>query len=216
MELVDNAEYYHIHRMSVFDDVWQVNNIVHCGDGHKNPFRAFYHNYAATIRLPGDPTQYAVLKALDVILENPGKYNLNIYIDVLKKTRVALRENRIFTRETIFEEVRAKYFPDLPSRQSCIWVATREAIPFWWEELSKGPNKCKIFKLKLTGVIHRTNEKYLVDDTISHLDIIHNAIRYWKGEDGSGSLSDELLFKGRIEIIEEYNDLNDLTKKTQI
>jgi len=131
---------------------------------------------------------------------------------MLGKSREALREDRIFTRETIFEEVRAKYFPNLPSRQTCIWVGTKEAIPFWWEKLSNPLNKHKIFKLGLTGILHRTNEKYLVEDN-SHLDLIHNAIRYWAGEEGSGSLSDELLFEGRIEVIEEYNDLNDFTGK---
>lgn len=109
-----------------------------------------------------------------------------------------------FARETIFEEVRQKHFPDTPSRISCLWVIpeNEKVIEFWKKELCRD-KESQLLKLSLTGKIHRANQSHLALSYRSMDFTRQQAINYWSGKPGNDEIEDEYLFQGKVEVLEE-------------
>lgn len=108
-----------------------------------------------------------------------------------------------FTRETIFEEIRQTFFPGYPSRQRCIWVVPdcKESLDYWRKELGNG----KLFKLELTGKIHRANQEFLNLNNKPLNDMRQRAFKYWSGTSGQNKAEEECLFEGFVNVLEEIN-----------
>ena len=68
-----------------------------------------------------------------------------------------------------------------------------------------GNNK-RIFRVETDGIIHRAANKWLITGTIPLNEISSLAHNYWKGID-AGSFEDEILFIGKLKIIEEITDM---------
>lgn len=111
-------------------------------------------------------------------------------------------------RELIFEEVRQKYFPQQISRYKAAQVisAEKESLSFWLPKLSV-PG-AKIYKLELTGKLHRGNQELLQTSTLSAQNMKHFAYHYWLGNNNS---KDECIFEGFANVIEIIgaNNLSD-------
>jgi hypothetical protein len=116
---------------------------------------------------------------------------------------IILNHYQLFARETIFEEVRVNHFPNLPSRSTCLWVIphNQQAIDYWEAALTQG-GESQFVKLKLTGIIHKTNQPYLQINRNSMDYNRKSALEYWNGISGSGSIEDEYLFQGIAEVME--------------
>lgn len=125
-------------------------------------------------------------------------------VNTLKDSIDCLRNNIKINRELIFESIRSEYYPNLPSRQRCIWLISEnhESLNFWNNILEKGKGQ-KLFKVvKVEGTIHWSSQEWLVGGTysINHWD--HMTSNYWKGLN-SGNIEDEILYEGKIKIIKE-------------
>ena len=118
-----------------------------------------------------------------------------------------IKEQGMFIRETIFEEVRKSYFPHLPSRKTCIWVFEKEAVEYWWNAL-EGQQKL-IFELQLTGSMHRADQKHLINDTLDHDTLRSLAFQYWTGAEGEKSIEEEILFEGVIDIKRSFENVGE-------
>jgi len=120
----------------------------------------------------------------------------------LKETMDSLGNALKTCRELTFELVRKEFYHELPSRQKCIWIIPDEEKSLeFWKNVIKNKDK-KIFKITIDGKIHRASQKWLVGGTFSLNKWTSLAHSYWKGEE-SGSIEDEILFEGKIKIIEE-------------
>ncbi|MFZ5968398.1 MAG: DUF2441 domain-containing protein [Bacillota bacterium] len=202
---IKDQEFFHIHRIGEWSTRWNVNSIIYWGQKEINNFNRFYDmNGLITNLTNGNGNMYG-RSALQNFLLQPQSFQEVNYNNMLKIALQIVKEQSIYIRETIFEEVRMNYFPQLPSRKTCIWVCEKESIPYWWNII--GGQK-KIFKLQLTGVLHKADQKYLINDTLPHNEIRAHAFNYWTGADGSNSIEEELLFEGIIKIIDEYQDIN--------
>lgn len=120
-----------------------------------------------------------------------------------------LNEYVIFARETLFEEVRQNYFPELPSRQKCIWLIppNNEQITFWLNALKCPDGKYQILKLECSGKVFFANEKYL-KNTLGNFNLIRgNAFNYWSGHDADETyLGIECLFNGFVNVVDILKD----------
>lgn len=110
----------------------------------------------------------------------------------------ALRINR----ELIFESIRKEYYPELPSRHKCIWLMpyNDKSLEFW-KKVIQG-NQHRVFKVNTEGKIHRSSQKPLIGGTFSIKIWNMQAHEYWNGKD-FGNYDDEILFEGKMKIIEE-------------
>lgn len=114
------------------------------------------------------------------------------------------QENLLLIRELIFEEVRNAMFPQLPSRQRCIWLIPDNpaAVKYWWSTMA-GPKK--IFQLSVSGKYHVANQSFLkIDSGPYNLNAWkERAFRYWAGIKGADAIEDEVLFEGFVNTLEE-------------
>ena len=138
-------------------------------------------------------------------------YHFNI-LNTLKEATESLGNTIKLNRELAFESIRNEFYPELPSRKNCIWLIPnhQDSLQFWNNILNIG-QQIKIFKVEIDGNIHRASQEWLVGGTLSINEWNKLAHNYWKGTN-SGNIEDEVLFTGRLKILEEIT-LPD-TKKT--
>lgn len=120
----------------------------------------------------------------------------------LKDVHGALWDSLNFIRETVFEQVRANEFPELPSRTRGIWLIPEdpESIRYWWGAL----NGSRILKVTAQGDFHEGHDQWLQSDTFSLAEWRDRARSYWKGE-GAGQNDVEWVFVGEITIEAELD-----------
>jgi hypothetical protein len=119
----------------------------------------------------------------------------------LRRAVDVVRRSTNMARELVFEEVRQKLFPRLPSRQRCIWVAPDEASARVWQGTLD--DTARLFGVRLAGHTHRADARWVGTDTRSLRDIRAFAERYWTGTNGVASPADEVLFVGTVTVVEE-------------
>ena len=200
---VKNLEYFHIHRISdEHSSLWAVGNRVNWVQKRYNLFYDAYNH--RSIAYNDGTGELPIKDALARFFNNSLEYQNGEVFNIVKAAQAAVKHQSMFIREQIFEEVRASYFPHLPSRKTCIWVCKKEALSFWWKTFNNTPKK-KIFKLRLIGSIHTADQRHLLADTFSHNDLRSKAFEYWTGSDGVYLQDQEILFEGIIDILAEYS-----------
>ncbi|OLS16569.1 MAG: hypothetical protein HeimC3_53150 [Candidatus Heimdallarchaeota archaeon LC_3] len=108
-----------------------------------------------------------------------------------------LRKSLRSVRELIFEEIRKENYSQLPSRSKCIWLIEDEKSLSYWSKLLQG----EIYKVEVTGEIHKGSDSYLQVETYSLDFFREQAHKYWKGDPLDG-VKDEIIFTGELEVIE--------------
>ncbi len=211
---VQEAEYLHIHRANALSNHWNV-GAKFFFNGVKNNFSSYFENTNFGITMGSEfidvlvflqhviSAHEGITQRVEVIESNDG-YNL---LEAIKKARTLINEYNIQIRESFFEEVRRLNFTNHPSRQNCIWVIenNEESLEYWKARLNFNPTKDKIFKLKLTGKIHKASQSYLEINTINGRLWRERAFKYWSGANERGQDDYELLFEGFVEVVEEIH-----------
>ncbi len=112
----------------------------------------------------------------------------------------------VMLRELTFENLRAKNYPQLPSRTSCIWLCDSEdSAIYWFDRIPHQGNK-RILEIEvLDGCLFKTYEQHLTNklENINELEV--RAHQYWKGE---GSGKQEVLFQGLFQVKKEIEIVN--------
>lgn len=112
-----------------------------------------------------------------------------------------------FTRETIFEDIRKKYFPHLPSRKKCLFLCDEKNVDYWINAKITSENY-NILLLKVFGEIFKADTLF-IDQTIpNYSNYLPNlayveecAKDYWSGHI-IFSNKVEYLFYGDAEIVD--------------
>lgn len=106
------------------------------------------------------------------------------------------RSVAVMLRELVFENVRAKEFPTLPSRTNCIWLLDSEtAIEYWLHRIPHHGEK-RVLEIEiLDGVLHKAYEEHLTNNLENISELEARAHKYWSGK---GSGQSETLFQGRF------------------
>ncbi|MBQ2768338.1 MAG: DUF2441 domain-containing protein [Clostridia bacterium] len=193
---VKKQTYYHIHRKNEFSHLWNVGNKINFTTRKENVFNKYYNNYYPRLKI-GD-TVYPMTQALDIILKQELYSNAENAKFIVENMQSVTRELAIYIRENIFEEIRANYFPTLPSRKSCLWVCREESLNFWKKEIT---GECQIYEVSVTGVTHCADQKYLPAEVLPCEIIRENAFNYWTGADGFNPIEEEILVEGIVDII---------------
>lgn len=177
LEYIQDQVFYHIQKVNHSGLSFQLGHTYFIGE-EKNPFIKFYDNFSASKYFDG----------------------------TLAKASALLSEYFIFTRETIFEEIRLKYFPHLPSRQYCIWLIPKtqnqlEHLAYWIQKLCSNGENYQILELKCSGKIIYLNEKFIVGTPHNLNELRQLAFKYWSGTDANKNIPGiECLFEGFIKV----------------
>ena len=172
---IENKVYYHIQNEQWKCQSLQIGQTIFVGR-KKNPFVEYYDHTNFTIQDPQTKRWYSYNQIANSMVKyintkKKDEHLVNFYHfnpeETVKELTNVLQDYILLVREWIFEEVRMEFFPNLPSRQRCLWVIPENetSIQYWWNAMNKGRNENKfwrILKLELTGKIYRTNQQYLL------------------------------------------------------
>lgn len=87
------------------------------------------------------------------------------------------KEVALYIREQIFEDVRKQYFPQLPSRQKCLWSTDEIGLTYWKQAIINRPQY--ILKLQIEGEYFCADDYWLKADTFSSTEYANRAKNYW-------------------------------------
>jgi hypothetical protein len=202
--IVKDSVVYHIQKDTT-QPGWNVGDSFFFGEVKNHFFSSF--DDASTVVTVGGVNYYVrdvllnlnrIRKGEDSFIPSLGECKID-YAKVEDVAYKALSFTTSFIRETIFEEVRLKFFPHLPSRQRCIWVIPDGQSLTFWKQYITG----RIFQLKINGKAYRASDKHLGNDSMSINQYRRNAFNYWAGLGVRGDPDEEILFEGFVEVIEE-------------
>ncbi|AND39635.1 DUF2441 domain-containing protein [Cytobacillus oceanisediminis] len=132
--------------------------------------------------------------------QEPGMYDMGIGLKML--------------REYVFEDIRSKLFPELPSRQTCLWVVPMkkaEDIIYWKTQLDVDR---QFILLELTGKVFSTDESHLhirPENFRNIKELEGKAKDYWGAEPGDSV--EENLFEGKFKVLEILSETGDIVQK---
>lgn len=195
---VKDEIFYHIHRLNHFSSLWSPGNHIDITNRQPNAFNAFYAHYHRFYTVNGQ--QFLPNQVSSLVLSTGDALTRENLWGVFLFNKQVIEDYAIYLRERVFEDVRQQYFPNLPSRRTGIWVFSEDAKEYWKTEL-KGERK--IFKVCLTGVIHKADQRHLIAEVLPENVLRQRAFYYWTGNDGTNPIEEELLFEGIVKVLDE-------------
>lgn len=193
MHEIESAEFFHIQRNKDWGqcDNWKVGDVIEIGNKHNKFMKSRYNS------------DYNMNPELDFEKEFVRLQQKNLDqsdLQHLKNMSIVWKEYIIKTREYIFELERLRLDPELPSRFNCLFVTDLAGINYW-KPLLGNLNSQTIYRLSLSGKIHKANEKFVRLNTDSQEFNHDQARKYWAGEDADQS-GYEFLFEGTIKVLD--------------
>ena len=166
-----NKEFYHISRQNN----WSVDSVITAGI-NENPFWCTCKNCSVLVTV--NQQQMPVVEMIN------QKYSFDVTqenIDFLYQTiENVSKETALYIREQVFEDVRKSNFPNLPSRQKCLWLCDEKTLPYWNTAVT-GPQRY-LLTLKVEGQLFCGDDNWLTADTFSSVEYANRAKQYWSGE----------------------------------
>ncbi len=167
--------------------------------GKSNPFFRFYESENITYPVAqNDGTEIAVggVRFSDAVAKDEVRSPAAARIahDVAKHLVN-------YIRELVWEDIRKKEFPHLPSRQRCIWlIPTLEGVKYWINRMGIS-DEYQVLRANVQGRIHKASESFLLTEVEPLEEVILKARQYWLGivEDPA---TEEILFEGRVKVVE--------------
>ncbi len=193
-----NTDYYHINRSVPWspyatlkaDDQFDVG-------GNSNPYFKFFETQKKAYPVTqSDGSQLMVSGVRFVGAVAKGEVNspniAGIAYD-LAKHLVA------YVRELVWEDLRKKEFPHLPSRQRCIClIPTLAGVKYWIKRMELSG---EYQVLRVQGRIHKASESFLLGDSEPMEETIRKARQYWLGVVEAPN-TEEIIFEGRVRVAE--------------
>lgn len=187
--------FYHIHKKGNLDNEWKAGNTIDFGKEY-NQF--FLESLLINSKIIYKDKEYPIENLYNYFINN------NDYNSILKLTNnynALLSEYQILIRELGLEQIRNKYYPNLPTRQKCIWLCRNNQIDYWKKRIND--DNIKIFKIKIFNKPSRFNEARLPLPSDSYSEILKKAKDYWTYNNEFEDEKDEYLYIGKITILEE-------------
>lgn len=195
-----SQEFYWINRTvpwSCFPPL-KVGDTTETGSGF-NPYFGFFLNHTEKFNVQVEnegQKDFLAVRFLQLVRDN--------VVSCPQLAQVSHRVAAHFVKligELLWEQVRKEEFPDLPSRQRCIFLnEDRSRVPYWIERLDC-PTRCQVLRVRAAGRLHRADERLLIGDGYTLSEAWDRARAYWRGrlQDGLGN---EILLEGRITVLE--------------
>ncbi len=195
-----NQNYYHINRLVSWSPYDQLNvgEQVDVG-GASNPFFRLFETQRVSYTVTGDDGNdmevpgIAFLSAAREGIITPG--------DLAATADEVSRHFMKYVRELIWEDVRRKEFPHLPSRQRCMWlIPNLDGVKFWLRRMGV-EQRFQVLKVQIQGRVHKASESYLLTDSEPMEETIQKARQYWLGV-VEQTETEEIIFEGRMRVVE--------------
>lgn len=194
-------DYFHINRVVPYSPhaLLNVGDAVDIG-GESNPYFRFYEKniraYAVTSP-DGKTVQVPGVKFIGGVTR--GEINCPTLPSIAFELS---RHLASLIGELVWEDIRKKEFPHLPSRQRCIWlIPDMDGVKYWVSRLGFTPGTYQVLRVRCQGRMHVASEQYLLGDSVPLDEAISRARQYWLGVIPEQNAK-EIIFEGRLTVHE--------------
>jgi hypothetical protein len=178
----------------------QVGDVIDVGS-QSNPFFRFYEVHKRTYPVTDSATKevYQVPAMKFLSLAQEGTITSSTLPKIARDTA---NHFLMLARELFWENVRLSEYPDAPSRQRCIWLITSiEDTKAWLKTLKFQPPAYSVVRLCVSGRALHVDGSFLAGDSEPLPVWAEKSRAYWSGKQSS-SPQQEVLFEGRVEVLE--------------
>ena len=204
MEVKDKIM-YHYHKLGIYDDKWQVGIEFVVNDSFNSFCGSIVDIFSTAIKYKNSlvPLEKIIDKYLDDIgIEN---VDLKTITNLLKDSRAIITNANIYNRELMLENYRKENNPNLPSRLHSIWLADKESLNFWKEQLEKR-KKLVLYRVSVTGNLFKSSDSFIPDDELTAREMYEESSKYWNPVFSEEDLCKaEYLFQGKVKVLEKID-----------
>lgn len=200
-QINQDRDYFHINRVVAYSP-YALLNIDDSFDvgGESNPYFRFYEKNKKAYPLTNGAGQTTLIPGVKFI---GGVQKGEINCATLPSIAHELSRHLAgLVGELIWEDIRRREFPHLPSRQRCIWlIPDVEGVRYWVSRLGVALGTYQVLRVRCQGRMHIASEKYLLGDSVSLEDAVSQARQYWLGVIPEKN-TEEIIFEGRVTVHE--------------
>lgn len=198
---VENKEMFHFNNSEKRKDIWTVGNQIDITKNYVSDFwnDGLYFSSRVNVASGGiSPFSEVINTYLKKEQDN------ETYIKMLQEASRLLKCYSTLQRELVLEEVRKRFFPELPSRKNALYLCDHNQLEHWKDELTIKGKNIDLFKVEVTGNLFKSSDILLPDNGESINTMFEQAKKYWKADltDISDEKS-EYLFSGKVKVLEK-------------
>ena len=204
MEVKDKVM-YHYHKLGIYDDKRQVGNELVVDNNFNSFCGSIVDKFTTAVKCENGI--FSLEKIIDEYLDDIGIENvdLNTITNLLKASSDIITKADMYNRELMLEKYRLENKSNLPSRLHSIWLADKESLNFWEEQLEKR-KKIVLYRVSVTGDLFKSSDSFIPDDELTAKEMYEASSAYWnpifKEEDLCKA---EYLFQGKVKVLEKIN-----------
>ena len=204
MEVKDKIM-YHYHKLGLYDDIWQVGNELVVDDNFNSFCGSIVDKFPTAVKCENGI--FSLEKIIDKYLNDISIENvdLNTITNLLKASSAIITKADMYNRELMLEKYRKENNPKLPSRLHSIWLADKESLNFWKEQLNGGRN-LTLYRVSVTGNLFTSSDSFIPDDELTAKEMYEASSTYWNLVFSEEDLCKaEYLFQGKVKVLEKIN-----------
>ena len=197
-KVVIGRKLYHFVNKDSSNDMWEVGNdfII---DNKYNSYSNHFFRDGINLNYKNEPLYNACDRILEKTLSDEElKEVINIIKEYVYNTPVTLREY-------ILEKIRKEEYPQLISREHCLFLTDKESLKFWKERFSE--IKKALFLVEVSGILLCSHDCLLPGRCNSIKFQEYQARCYWENklkENPYHVTNDrEYLFQGKVKVLKK-------------
>ena len=196
---------YHYHKLGIYDDKWQVGNELLVDDNFNSFCGSIVDKFTTAVKCENGI--FSLEKIIDKYLDDIGIENVDLktITNLLKASSAIITKADMYNRELMLEKYRKENNPKLPSRLHSIWLADKESLNFWKEQLNGGRN-LTLYRVSVTGNLFKSSDSFIPDDELTAKEMYQVSSKYWNPVFSEDDLCKaEYLFQGKVKVLEKIN-----------
>jgi hypothetical protein len=204
---VENKEMYHFNNSDRRKNIWIVGSEFDITENYISDYWCNGLNFNGKVKVTSGTSEgmFPFYKVINSYLKE--EQDKETYIKMLNEASRLLVNYSTLQRELILEEVRKKFYPELPSRKNIIYLCDFNQIEHWKNKLTKSGGNIDLFKVEVTGNLFKSSDILLPDDSESVNTMFEQAKKYWEAD--LSNISDnqsEYLFQGKVKILKKIEN----------
>ena len=196
---------YHYHRLGIYDDIWQVGNELLVDNNFNSFCGSIVDKFTTAVKCENGI--FSLEKIIDKYLNDISIENVDLktITNLLKASSAIITKADMYNRELMLEKYRKENNPKLPSRLHSIWLADKESLNFWKEQLNGGRN-LTLYRVSVTGNLFKSSDSFIPDDELTAKEMYQVSSKYWNPVFSEDDLCKaEYLFQGKVKVLEKIN-----------
>ncbi len=202
---VKEKSMYHYHRLGLYDDIWQVGNEFVVDNNFNSYCGSIVDQFSTAVKCENGI--FSLEKIIDEYLDDIGveDVDLKTITNLLKASSAIITKANMYSRESMLEQYRKENNPNLPSRLHSIWLADKESLNFWKEQLEKR-KKIVLYRVSVTGNLFKSSDSFIPNDELTAKEMYEESSKYWNPVFSEEDLCKaEYLFQGKVKVLEKIN-----------